>query len=127
MIVNCRVYEDGCRCPGEYTPETAARASRRDGSFAWIGLHEPTEDEFESVRKEFGLHELAVEDAIKAHQRAKLEVYGESVFVVLKPAFYFEDTQELELGEVMLFLGDGFVVSVRHGAIRQLGEVRHRL
>jgi magnesium transporter len=69
MIVNCRVYEDGRRCPGEFTPETAAQASRDIDAFVWIGLYEPTPDEFESVRREFSLHELAVEDTIKAHQR----------------------------------------------------------
>jgi magnesium transporter len=127
LIIDCAVYENGVRRPGKLALEDAYEAGRAPGTFVWIGLHEPTEEEFDSVRKEFDLHELAVEDAIKAHQRAKLEIYGESVFVVLKPASYFEDTQELELGEVMLFIGDGFVVSVRHGAIRELKEVRHRL
>jgi magnesium transporter len=127
MIVDCAVYENGVRRPGKLELDDAYEAGREPGAFVWIGLHEPTEEEFESVRKEFNLHDLAVEDAIKAHQRAKLEVYGDSVFVVLKPAFYDEDTEELELGEVMLFIGDGFVVSVRHGTIGQLGDVRHRL
>jgi magnesium transporter len=127
MIVDCAVYENGVRRPGKLDLDDAYEAGREPGSFVWIGLHEPTEEEFESVRKEFNLHDLAVEDAIKAHQRAKLEVYGDSVFVVLKPASYDEDAEELELGEVMLFIGDGFVVTVRHGAIRQLSEVRHRL
>jgi magnesium transporter len=127
VIVDCAVYENGVRRPGKLALDDAYEAGREPGTFVWIGLHEPTEEEFESVRKEFDLHELAVEDAIKAHQRAKLEIYGDSVFVVLKPASYDEDAQELELGEVMLFIGDGFVVSVRHGPIRQLGEVRQRL
>src|ERR671919_3035417 len=124
MIVDSAIYVDGKRTAEPPSLRETYEACRQRRGLAWIGLYRPTEEEFASVDKEFGLHELAVEDAIKAHQRAKLEVYGESVFVVLKPAFYFEDTQELELGEVMLFLGDGFVVSVRHGAIRQLGEVR---
>jgi magnesium transporter len=127
MIVDCAVYENGVRRPGKLDLDDAYEAGREPGAFVWIGLHEPTEEEFESVRKEFNLHDLAVEDAIKAHQRAKLEVYGDSVFVVLKPASYDKDTEELELGEVMLFIGDGFVVSVRHGSLSQLGEVRHRL
>jgi magnesium transporter len=127
MIVDCAVYENGVRRPGKLDLDDAYEAGREPGAFVWIGLHEPTEEEFESVRKEFNLHDLAVEDAIKAHQRAKLEVYDDSVFVVLKPAFYDEDTEELELGEVMLFIGDGFVVSVRHGNIGRLSDVRHRL
>ena len=76
MIVDCAVYGDGCRCPGELAITHACEASRRENAFVWIGLNEPTEDEFDAVRREFDLHELAVEDAIKAHQRPKLEVGG---------------------------------------------------
>ena len=90
MIVDCAVYEDGRRRAGELPLEDACEAARPRGRFVWIGLHEPTEDEFDSVRREFDLHELAVEDAIKAHQRPKLEVYGDSLFVVLKTARYLE-------------------------------------
>src|SRR5918992_818432 len=126
MIVNCRVYEDGCRCPGEYTPESAARASRDNGAFVWIGLYEPTPDEFESVRREFDLHESAVEDAIKAHQRPKLERYGDVAFLVLKTARYIEP-DEIEFGEILLFIGDSFVVSVRHGEAVPLHGVRRKV
>ena len=69
MIVDCAVYENGLRCEGVLPLENAFDASRRHGAFVWIGLHEPSEDEFDSVRREFGLHELAVEDAITAHLR----------------------------------------------------------
>ena len=76
---------------------------------------EPTEEEFESVRREFGLHELAVEDAIKAHQRPKLEFYGDSLFVVLKTARWIDSEERIEFGEILAFVGDGFIISVRHG------------
>jgi magnesium transporter len=127
MIVDCAVYENGVRRPGKLALEDAYEAGRRPDSFVWIGLHEPTEKEFDSVSREFNLHKLAVEDAIKAHQRPKLEVYGESVFVVLKPARYDEAAELVELGELMLFLGDGFVVTVRHGEVRELSGVRRDL
>ncbi len=124
MIVDCAVYEDGRRRDGYLPLEDAVRAGRDDGAFVWIGLHEPTEQEFDAVRREFGLHELAAEDAIKAHQRPKLEIYGETLFVVLKPALYHDDRDEIELGETLLFVGEGFIVSVRHGEATALAEVR---
>jgi len=127
MIVNCRVYEDGYCCPGEYTIETAARASHDNGAFVWLGLYEPTPDEFESVRREFGLHELAVEDAIKAHQRPKLERYGDSLFLVLKTARYVDDQEVVEFGEILLFVGANFLVTVRHGEASGLQQVRQSL
>jgi magnesium transporter len=127
VIVDCAVYENGVRREGELALSDALEAGRHEGSFVWIGLHEPTEAEFAAVRDEFGLHELAVEDAIKAHQRPKLEVYGDSLFVVLKTAWYKEDVEEIELGEILLFIGDGFVVTVRHGPASGLAEVRRRL
>ena len=113
MIVDSAVYENGHRYAGDIPLEETYEASRKPGCFAWIGLHEPTEDEFDAVRREFGLHELAVEDAIKAHQRPKLEVYGETLFIVLKTAEYEAD--RVWFGEILLFAGDGFIVSVRHG------------
>jgi magnesium transporter len=127
MIIDCAVYKNGVRRPGKLALEDAYEAGREPGTFVWIGLHEPTGGEFESVRKEFDLHELAVEDAVKAHQRSKLEIYGDSVFVVLKPVSYDDRREQIELGEVMLFLGDGFVVTVRHGEIGELAGVRSSL
>ena len=127
MIIDCAVYQDGVRREGELPLEDAYEAGREPNAFVWIGLYEPTEDEFDSVREEFGLHELAVEDAIKAHQRPKLEIYGDSVFVVLKPVRYNELEDRVEIGEVMLFIGDGFVVSVRHGEAHELSGVRRKL
>jgi magnesium transporter len=93
----------------------------------WVGLHDPSQEEFDDVARQFHLHELAVEDAIKAHQRAKLEIYGDSLFVVLKPATYDDAAEEIELGDIMLFVGDRFVVTVRHGTLGSLGSVRTRL
>jgi len=127
MIVDCAVYEDGVRREGELALSDALEAGRPANAFVWIGLHEPTEEEFAAVRKEFDLHELAVEDAIKAHQRPKLEIYDDSIFVVLKTAWYKEEVEEIELGEILLFIGDGFVVTVRHGPASGLTEVRKRL
>jgi magnesium transporter len=126
-IVDCAVYESGVRRPGALPLEDAYEAGRIPNAFVWIGLYEPTEEEFDSVRREFQLHDLAVEDAIHAHQRPKLEIYGDSLFLVLKPARYNDQEEQVELGELMLFIGDGFVVSVRHGEIRELSAVRRRL
>jgi len=127
VIVDCAVYENGVRRQGELALADALEASREAGNFVWIGLHEPTADEFEAVKKEFELHELAVEDAIKAHQRPKIEVYDDMLFVVLKTAWYEEDVEEVHLGDILLFLGDSYVVTVRHGRASGLADVRKRL
>jgi magnesium transporter len=124
MIVDCAVYEDGRRRPGELPLANACEASQRDDAFVWIGLYEPTEEEFDAVRREFDLHELAVEDAITAHQRPKLEVYGETLLVVLKPA-RVSGPGEIDLGEILVFIGDDFVITVRHGEAA-LHDVRLR-
>ena len=115
MIVDQAIYEHGRRSAEPVALEDTYEQCRREGVFAWIGLFEPTEEEFESVRREFGLHELAVEDAIKAHQRPKLEVYGDSLFVVLKTARWIDSEERIEFGEILAFVGDGFIISVRHG------------
>jgi magnesium transporter len=122
MIIDSAVYEHGRRRPGELEMDETYELCRREGAFAWIGLFEPTAEEFDSVRREFDLHELAVEDAIEAHQRPKLEVYGDSLFVVLKTARYTSG-DPVQLGEILVFVGDGFIVSVRHGETA-LHEVR---
>jgi magnesium transporter len=127
MIVDCAVYQDGHRRDGKVSLEEAYRACRREGAFVWIGLVEPTAEEFESIEREFKLHELAVEDAIKAHQRPKLEVYGDTIFVVLKTARYVDPEEVVELGEILIFLGEGFVITVRHGEGSALAPIRERL
>ncbi|MFV0136937.1 magnesium/cobalt transporter CorA [Streptomyces sp. HMX87] len=127
MIVDCAVYRDGHRSEGPEDLSDALGEARAAGGFVWIGLHEPTEKEFDLVTEEFGLHPLAVEDALKAHQRPKLEVYEDSLFVVLKPVVYEPRSDTVSTGELMVFLGDGFVVTVRHGEGAPLGAVRQRL
>ena len=124
MIVDCAVYEEGQR--SEISLQGAQEACLRDGAFVWIGLHEPTREEFDAVSSEFELHELAVEDAIKAHQRPKLERYGDVGFLVLKTARYVEP-DAIEIGEILLFVGDSFVVSVRHGEGVPLAGVRAKV
>ena len=127
MIVDCAIYENGVRRDGKVELENAYDERHRPGRFVWIGLYEPTEDEFDSLRREFRLHPLAVEDAIHAHQRPKLEVYDEMVFLVLKTARYVDPTEVIELGEVLVFLGDDFLITVRHGEASSLSPVRERL
>jgi magnesium transporter len=127
MIIDCAVYHDGDRRPGDLALADAFEAASDDNAFVWIGLYEPDEHEFESVRREFNLHELAVEDAIKAHQRPKLEVYDDSLFVVLKTARYLEAEEVVEFGEIMLFLGPQFVVTVRHKPASELRGVRKQI
>jgi magnesium transporter len=115
MIVDSAIYEQGRRRAERIPLEDTYEQCREAGVFAWIGLHEPTAEEFDSVRREFDLHELAVEDAIKAHQRPKLELYGDSLFLVLKTARWLDREEVIEFGEILLFVGAGFIVSVRHG------------
>jgi magnesium transporter len=128
VIVDCAVYEGGRRRDGEVPVEQAYQAARADDqAFVWIGLHEPTEEEFDSIQREFQLHELAVEDAIKAHQRPKLEVYDDTIFIVLKTARYVDPAEVVRLGEILIFIGEGFVITVRHGEASELKGVRKRL
>ncbi|MCM2578255.1 magnesium/cobalt transporter CorA [Streptomyces meridianus] len=128
VIVDCAIYRNGRRTEGPADFSDALDEARESGdAFLWIGLHEPTEKEFELVTSEFGLHELAVEDALNAHQRPKLEVYDDSLFVVLKPVLYDDTRDTVTAGELMLFVGDSFVVTVRHGEANPLAEVRKRL
>jgi magnesium transporter len=128
VIVDCALYHHGSREEAEGDLSDALSTARsQESSFVWIGLHDPTMDELQKVAEQFKLHGLAVEDAVKAHQRPKLEDYDGSMFMVLKTVFYDEDTQQIELGDIMLFVGDSFVVTVRHGRGRALADVRKRL
>jgi magnesium transporter len=127
MIVDCAVYEQGRRQDGDLSLGEAFKRCSGSEEFVWLGMHEPTGDEFASVEREFQLHELAVEDAIKAHQRPKLEVYGDTIFVVLKTACYVDSEEIVEFGEILVFLGKGFVVTVRHGPASDLHEVRQHV
>ncbi len=127
MIVDKAIYRNGRRegC-GDLSDELDVLRLTQDG-FLWIGLKDPTDEEFELVNEELHLHPLAVEDAVHGHQRAKIEKYESSVFVVLKTLRYIEATSDIETGEVMLFIGDRFVVTVRHGEGNPLAGVRQRL
>ena len=127
MIVDNAIYVEGRRTAEPVTLEETYEAVRNRHGVAWINLYKPTEEEFSSVAGEFGLHGLAVEDATDAHQRPKLERYGETLFLVLKPARYLDEEERVEFGEVHLFVGEDFVVTVRHGEAPDLGEVRERL
>ena len=109
------------------TLDQTFEALRDGGGFAWIGMYRPTEDELRAVATEFGLHEHAVEDALVGHQRPKLERYGETLFLVLRPARYLDAPEEVEFGEVHLFIGPNFAITVRHAESPDLGRVRKRL
>ncbi|WP_374009305.1 magnesium/cobalt transporter CorA [Leifsonia sp. LS-T14] len=126
MIVDNAVYVDGHRTEPPSLEKTSETVRDR-GGFAWIGLYRPTAQELEAVAKEFDLPPLAVEDALSGHQRSKIEKYGSMLFVVLRPADYVDETEKVEFGEVHLFLGDDFVITVRHFESPDLGRVRRRL
>jgi magnesium transporter len=135
VLVDCGVYVDGIRLAGQYTPVEALakvhEVKRTDQeAFVWIGLREPTEQQMQRVADLFGLHPLAAEDAVVAHQRPKLERYDECLFLVLKTINYVahETAREIvETGEIMIFVGKDFVVTVRHGEHGGLSEVRERM
>lgn len=123
------VYRNGNREPCGDLSDTldALRSGDDPHAFLWIGLKDPTQAEFDEVDEELKLHPLAVEDAVKGNQRAKIELYDGSMFVVLKTLRYIEETSDIETGELMLFLGDRFVVTVRRGEGNPLAGVRQRL
>lgn len=137
-LVDCGVYVDGHRLPGRYGYADALEKVRGieltgHEAFVWIGLHEPDVEHMQEVADVFGLHPLAVEDAVHAHQRPKLERYDETLFLVLKTVNYVEHEsvvlarQIVETGEIMIFVGKGFVVTVRHGEHSGLADVRKRM
>ena len=127
MIVDCAVYGEGHRLDRSLEVAGLRAEAAEVGGFAWVGLVEPTVLEFDAVRREFELHELAVEDAVKAHQRPKLEVFGDTLFLVVKTVGYAPAEQRVELGEMLLFVGPEFLITVRHGEVGGLGDVRERL
>jgi magnesium transporter len=131
-VVDCAVYVDGRREP-PVDPGEALQAAAERGGFVWLGLFEPTEAELGRIAEQYGLHPLAVEDAVYAHQRPKLERYDEDLFMVLKTARYVEHeeltstSEVVDTGEVMVFLGQNYVITVRHGEHGDLAELRHRM
>ncbi|WGX96305.1 magnesium/cobalt transporter CorA [Nocardioides sp. L-11A] len=127
-LVDSAVYVDGDRVASPTTLAESYRAlNDNDQAVAWIGLYRPEHHELASLAEEFGLHELAVEDAIVAHQRPKLERYDDTLFVVLRAARYLDDVEEVEFGEVHLFVGRDFVVTLRHAEAPDIAAVRRRL
>ncbi|MGA1836015.1 magnesium and cobalt transport protein CorA [Herbiconiux sp. 11R-BC] len=126
-IIDNAIYVDGLRTQSPRSlDETYELLRERDG-MAWIGLYRPSPEELRSVADEFGLHPLAVEDALKGHQRAKLERFGDTLFVVIRPARYLDASETVEFGEVHVFVGPGFVVTVRHAENPDLRVVRRRM
>ncbi len=127
-IIDSAIYVDGQRVATMNTiTDTVAQLDQHAGGIAWIGLYRPTDTEVHSLAEQFGLHTLAVEDAIHAHQRPKLERYDDTLFVVLRPARYRDDLEEVEFGEVHLFAGANFVLTVRHSEAPEFSSVRQRL
>ncbi len=126
-IVDNGIYVDGVRTENPRSLDETFQLMRSRGGMGWIGLYRPTESELQAVAQEFGLHELAVEDALAGHQRPKIERYGEGLFVVLRPARYVDAQERVEFGEVHIFVGPDFVVTVRHAERPDLARVRERL
>jgi magnesium transporter len=128
VIVDCAVYKDGRRTAApDDVREAIAQVRGAQDSFVWIGMHEPTTDELDLLASEFGLHPLAVEDAFKAHQRPKLEVYKQALFTVVRPLSYDDDAAVVTSAELMVFTGESFAVTVRHGQARTAAQVRGRM
>ncbi|OZF38978.1 magnesium and cobalt transport protein CorA [Rhodococcus sp. 14-2483-1-2] len=126
-IIDNAVYVDGKRTANPESLDITFEVMRERHGMAWIGLYRPEVAEIMAVADEFGLHRLAVEDAIAAHQRPKLERYSEQLFVVLRPARYVDETEKVEFGELHIFLGPDFVVTIRHAESPDLAMVRKRL
>jgi magnesium transporter len=133
-VVNCVTYTEGTRIPvdGDLVDTVERVRKSRDG-FVWLGLHEPSDHEFEGIADLFDLHPLAVEDAVEAHQRPKVERYGETLFAVFKTVCYVEHeeltatSEVVNTGEIMVFVGEDFVITVRHGSHGSLGPLREEL
>lgn len=126
-LIDDAIYVDGRRVASPASLTGTLDALERLGGFAWIGLYRPDEEELGLAAAEFGLHELAVEDALTGLQRAKLDRYAETRFVVLRPARYIDEDETVEFGEVHLFVGDNFVIAIRHAESPNLRRVRARL
>ena len=127
-MIDAGIYFDGRRVYSPRTlPDTFRELNNVPGSMAWIGLVRPAESDLQELAAEFDLHELAVEDAVLAHQRSKLERYGKTLFVVLRATRYLETQEEVEFGELHIFVGPNFIITVRHGSSPDLASVRRRM
>jgi magnesium transporter len=130
VIVDSALYRKGQRIEVDCFPhefDKMRAEATEDGDFVWVGLYKPSEGELDDVAESFGLHPLAVEDALKAHQRPKLERYDDSLFLTLKTLWYVDAEDAVETGEINLFAGRDFVVTVRHGRGSELHSARSRL
>jgi magnesium transporter len=128
MIIDCAHYQDGRRRDEGAVPLEEAAARCREGGFVWLGLFEPSQEEMAQVRDTFGLHELAIEDAQNFHMRPKIELYDHDVrLVVLRTARYDDAAEEVEFGQISVFLAPTFVITVRQGVASELREARQRL
>ena len=130
VIVDSAVYRQGKRLGDDLPPGELGRVRKlatEPGDFVWVGLHDPNEHELATVEEEFGLHPLAIEDAFTAHQRPKLERYEHTLFLTLKSLWYVDESDAVETGEINMFVGEDFVVTVRHGAGSELHTARRDL
>lgn len=131
-VVDCAVYVDGERLPDRFTHEKALAVARARGGFVWLGLHDPDAEQMAEVAATFGLHALAVEDAVHAHQRPKLERYDDTLVMVMRTVAYREHelnsvSEIVETGELLIFTAPEFVIAVRHGEHSPLAVVRQQL
>ena len=126
-VIDNAVYRDGRRVASPATLEESFEIREQHGGFSWIGLYRPTAEELDAIAAEFSLHHLAVEDTRKGHQRAKLERYGDTLFVVLRPGRYLDATEEVEFGELHVFVGRDFAITIRRAESPNLARVRRRL
>jgi magnesium transporter len=128
VIVDCAHYRDGKRQNKDPLPlEEAASYCVGGGEFVWLGLKEPSDEELRRVGEMFDLHELALEDAADSHERPKIEDYDDSLFVVLRTTRYDDAKEEVEFGEIDIFVGSGYAITVRHGEASELAPARRRL
>jgi magnesium transporter len=126
-LVDNAVYVNGHRAATPHSLDETFEALKQNKGFAWIGLYRPSEADVRTVAQEFSLHPLVVEDTLKGHQRSKVERYGDNLFIVLRPARYIDEDERVEFGELHVFVGPDFVVTIRHAESPDLAQVRERM
>ncbi|WP_394939262.1 magnesium/cobalt transporter CorA [Psychromicrobium sp. YIM B11713] len=126
-VIDNAIYVQGKRTPDPSSLQQTYETLTERGGMAWIGLYRPSAEEMASIGAEFDLHELAVEDAVSAHQRPKIERYDHNLFTVLLPARYLDETEEVEFGELHVFTGKNFVITIRHAETPVVAKVRQRM
>ncbi|UYM05019.1 magnesium/cobalt transporter CorA [Solicola gregarius] len=128
MIIDCAVYRKGRRVAETTSSDELddlVTSMAENDDFIWVGIHDPTQEEFDRIGKALDLHPLAIEDAIHAHQRPKIEPYSGHLFIVLKTVWYTDESDAVDTGEINAFLGSNYLVTVRHGKGQALAAVRH--